>query len=214
MTSLGISVSPSAAMLSRPSVLAEAMRFLKRPSLLPPISMSGKSSVLGLLAAELLPRVLLVFRRAALALAMVSRRAAEDFGDCVIPDDAASVDLEEVWVDFFEGGENVLAESTESPDNVGETFLCARAGLSLVIPVVFGRGLGNASWTDGLGLDGLAATVLLPLTCLNAGFGTPSAGFRVRVLLPKFEGLALDGVESTLLRSLASEARWGRRLGT
>ena len=173
--------------------------------------MSGKSSVLGLLAAELLPRILLVFRRAALALAMVSRRAAEDFGDCVIPDDAASVDLEEVWEDFFEGGEVVLAVS---PDNVGETFLCARAGLSLVIPVVFGRGLAKASWTDGLGLDGLAANVLLPLTCLKASFGTPSTGFRVRVLLPKFEGLVFDGVESTLLRSLALEARWGRLLGT
>ena len=82
-------------MLSRPSVQADAIRLRKSPSLLRPISISGKSAVLGLGVVELVGKVLLASLLAALALAIVSRRAAEDFGDCMAPDVSGSVDLEE-----------------------------------------------------------------------------------------------------------------------
>jgi hypothetical protein len=52
--------------------------------------------VLGLEVVELVAKVLLAFLLAALALAILSRRAAEDFGDCVAPDVSGSVDSEEV----------------------------------------------------------------------------------------------------------------------
>lgn len=79
---------------------------------------------------------MLAFRRAVLALAMASRRTADEFGTFDISgglrsDDLGPAETDEIPGDLFEGGENVRLGSPESVENLGEPTRECCTGLFL-----------------------------------------------------------------------------------
>ncbi len=162
-TWVGISFKPIAAICSRPSDRALAMR-VPRPSSLLPTSKFGRSFTRLCTLLEALPWCFMASLRAALALAMVSRRAADDFGG----------------VDFSEAGDAggstaVLARPLASEVNTVRPELAELAVDILRLPPVPGLETGGAdfskaSMTDCLCVNGLAVIVLLPRICVSAAF--------------------------------------------
>ena len=97
-----------------------------------------------------------------MALAIVSRRAADDVGAFWMFgafEEAGPADVKEVCEDLFEVEEEVWKVSIESADRVGDIFLVTPADLLPGLSLNLGNGLANAPWTDGRCLEGLAAKV-------------------------------------------------------
>lgn len=126
--------------------------------MLPPTSISGKSSVNRADETVALFCDWPCFQRAALALAIVSRRAADDVG-AFESEDVGPADSEEVCEDIFEVEEKVRKVSIDSADRVEDAFFVPPAGLPPDLSLKFGSGLANAPWTGWRCLNGLAAKV-------------------------------------------------------
>ncbi len=108
-------------------------------------------------------------RRAAFALAIVSRRTLDD--DCAFGDSAVSVgsdrpvsDSADVFEEAVENLEAVEVALKDPSEKVGETFFSPRTDRTAAVSLsaAGGSGFENNPLSDGLDLTGLAATVLLP----------------------------------------------------
>lgn len=93
-----------------------------------------------------------------MALAIVSRRAADDVG-AFESEDVGPANSEEVCEDKFEVEEKVGKISVDSANRVGDICFVPPAGLPPGLSLNFGSGFANAPWTDGRCLEGLAAKV-------------------------------------------------------
>lgn len=132
-----------------------------------------------------------------MALAIVSRRAADDVG-AFEREETGPVDPTEVCEDKF--------EFEEEEEGIMFVVCADRAGLPPGLSLKSGNGLVNAPWTDGRCLEGLAAKVWLALPRLIVGLlvAVPSlCGSKVPA--PGIGGTRFEGVSSTACFCMAFE---------